>query len=92
MMGDASVQDDGPPEEFEETLRDLAPAATLVYRVLEHEGELTQQEIATESYLPSRTVRYAIKCLEAEDLVDARRSLRDGRQQYYSVAPPAEQE
>lgn len=71
--------------ELEEILEDVPPSAKLVYRVLEHEGELTQKEIVTESRLEPRTARYAISRLEEDDLITSRPSPTDARQTLYSV-------
>ncbi|MFC7213110.1 MarR family transcriptional regulator [Saliphagus sp. GCM10025308] len=64
---------------------DLPPSAKLVYKVLEYEGAMTQEEIATESRLCARTVRYALTKLENVDCVDSRPSLRDARRSIYTV-------
>ena len=64
---------------------DLPPSAKLVYKVLEYEGELTQAEIAAESRLCPRTVRYALAKLEARDVVDSRVHLEDARQSVYRI-------
>ena len=66
---------------------DLPPSAKLVYKVLEYEGELTQAEIASESRLCPRTVRYALGKLEARDVVDSRIHLEDARQSVYRIVP-----
>ena len=63
-----------------------SPSAKLVYTVLEHEGELTQGEIARESRLCSRTVRYAVGVLEEHGLVSSRVSLEDARRSIYRIA------
>ncbi len=71
--------------EYRDRLRELPPSAKLVARVLEAEGALPQGELAEESLLPERTVRYALNRLEERDLVEARYSLTDARKQVYSV-------
>ncbi|MFP9193659.1 MarR family transcriptional regulator [Natrialbaceae archaeon A-CW1-1] len=68
------------------SLEELPPSAKLVYKVLEYEGPMTQSEIATESRLCSRTVRYAVTKLEAADCIDSRASLRDARRSIYRVS------
>ncbi|ADD06597.1 NP_1176A family transcription regulator [Natrialba magadii ATCC 43099] len=68
------------------TLTDLPPSAKLVYKVLEYEGSLTQEELAAESRLCSRTVRYALGKLENAEHVDSRVSLQDARQSKYRIA------
>ncbi|GAB3036266.1 MarR family transcriptional regulator [Natronobiforma cellulositropha] len=64
---------------------DLSPSAKLVYKVLEYEGNLTQEEIASESRLCPRTVRYALGKLEDQGLVTSRVHLRDARQSVYKL-------
>ena len=73
------------PSAQRKTLAELPPSAKLVYKVLEHEGPLTQGEIATESRLCSRTVRYALAKLEDGDLVNRRSCLDDARQWIYWI-------
>jgi len=69
-----------------ETLRELPPSAKLVAKVLEGSEPLSQGQLAEESLLPDRTVRYALNRLEDEGLVDARYSFRDARKQVYFLA------
>lgn len=71
------------------TLRELAPSAKLVAKTLEYEGDLTQSQLAEETLLPNRTVRYAISLLEDEQIVTSRISFVDARQRVYSLADPA---
>ena len=69
--------------EFRERLRELPPSAKLVVKVLETDGPLPQGELAEESLLPDRTVRYALNRLEECDLVGSRYSFHDARKQVY---------
>lgn len=69
--------------EFRERLRELPPSSKLVALVLEHSSPLAQGELAEESLLPGRTVRYALQRLQGEDLVDSRYSFQDARKQVY---------
>jgi DNA-binding MarR family transcriptional regulator len=64
---------------------ELPPSSKLVYKVLEYEGALTQEEIAAESRLCPRTVRYALGKLEDHELVASRVSLADARQSKYWI-------
>ncbi|MGB9987919.1 MarR family transcriptional regulator [Salarchaeum japonicum] len=68
-----------------ERVRDLPPSAKLVAKVLEYEDTLTQSEIADETLLPARTVRYALTRLEDEGVVDSRFSFTDARKRLYSL-------
>ena len=69
--------------EFRDCLRELPPSAKLVAKVLEGASPLSQGQLADESLLPDRTVRYALNRLEDEQLVDSRYSFHDARKQVY---------
>ncbi|EMA35136.1 hypothetical protein C446_13309 [Halobiforma nitratireducens JCM 10879] len=79
-----NVDAEAPPDP-ETAVGDLPPSAKLVYKVLEYEGSLTQEEIAGESRLCSRTVRYALDKLEGNELVVSRVCLEDARQSKYWI-------
>jgi DNA-binding MarR family transcriptional regulator len=70
-------------EEFREQLRELPPSAKLVAKVLETEAPLSQGQLAEESLLPDRTVRYALNRLSDAELVGSRYSFQDARKQVY---------
>lgn len=70
-------------QERRDRLRDLPPSAKLVAKVLESDAPLSQGQLAEESLLPDRTVRYALNRLEEEDLIESRYSFRDARKQVY---------
>jgi len=69
----------------DDRLRELPPSAKLVYKVLEYDGSLTQGQLAEETLLPSRTVRYATSRLEDADVVESRFSFTDARKRIYSI-------
>jgi DNA-binding transcriptional ArsR family regulator len=69
--------------EYRERLRELPPSAKLVSKVLEGDSPLSQGQLAEESLLPDRTVRYALNRLEDEELVNSRYSFQDARKQVY---------
>ena len=73
------------PDERERLL-DLPPSAKLVYRVLEYEGPLTQQQLCEQTRLPSRTVRYAISELDGLKIVTEEIYIPDARQKLYRLA------
>lgn len=73
-------------EEYRERLRELPPSAKLVAKVLEVDEPLSQAQLAEESLLPDRTVRYALTRLQEHNLVSARYSLQDARKQVYMLA------
>jgi DNA-binding MarR family transcriptional regulator len=85
----STTPEEGTPEspltnpEFRERLRELPPSAKLVAKVLEDASPLSQGQLAEESLLPDRTVRYALNRLEEEDLVGSRYSFHDARKQVY---------
>ena len=64
---------------------DVPPSAKLVLTVLAHEGTLTQSQLAEETMLPPRTVRYALTQLDEHDLVTSKISFMDARQNVYSL-------
>jgi len=66
-------------------IEDLPPSAKLVFKVLEYGGLLTQKEIVRESYLPPRTVRYALSRLKSEDFLEERFYFKDARQSLYGL-------
>ncbi|WP_254537284.1 MarR family transcriptional regulator [Halomarina litorea] len=72
--------------EVRERLRELPPSAKLVAKVLEDDAPLSQGQLAEESLLPDRTVRYALNRLEEADLVESRYSFRDARKQVYFLS------
>ena len=69
--------------EYRERLRELPPSAKLVAKVLEQADPLTHAQLAEESLLPDRTVRYALERLTNQELVDSRMSFRDARKRVY---------
>ena len=69
----------------------LPPSAKLVYAIIRANRQMTQKEIIRESYLPERTVRYALSRLKAENVLAEYLSLADARQSLYRLVP-AEQE
>lgn len=68
-----------------EAVRDLPPSAKLVAKVLDYNDTLTQSELAEETLLPPRTVRYALSRLEEEEVVESRFSFSDARKRLYSL-------
>ncbi|MDR9381914.1 MAG: helix-turn-helix domain-containing protein [Natronomonas sp.] len=69
-----------------DAVADLPPSAKLVAKVLEYNDRLTQSQLADETMLPPRTVRYALTRLEDVDAVDSRFSFTDARKRVYSLA------
>jgi len=67
-------------------VRDLPPSAKLVAKVLDYNETLTQSELAEETLLPPRTVRYALSRLEDQDVVDSRFSFSDARKRLYTLS------
>ena len=80
-----SITDDATDDAAPAALAELPPSAKLVYKVLEYEGSLTQAEIAAETRLCTRTVRYAVGNLEAAGCIDCRVSLKDARRSIYWI-------
>ena len=69
-----------------ESVRELPPSAKLVAKVLDYNDTLTQSQLAEETLLPARTVRYALTRLEEEDVVNSRFSFSDARKRLYTLA------
>jgi DNA-binding MarR family transcriptional regulator len=69
-----------------EAVADLPPSAKLVAKVLEYNDRLTQSQLAEETMLPARTVRYALTRLEEVDAVDSRFSFTDARKRVYALS------
>lgn len=65
---------------------DLPPSAKLVAKVLEYNERLTQSQLAEETMLPPRTVRYALTRLEEIEAVDSRFSFTDARKRVYTLS------
>jgi DNA-binding GntR family transcriptional regulator len=80
---EASSEDLLSETEFRDRLRELPPSAKLVAKVLESDAPLSQGQLADESLLPDRTVRYALNRLEDSELVGSRYSFKDARKQVY---------
>ena len=72
--------------ELRDSIQDLPPSAKLVALVLEHNGTLSQQELAAESLLPERTVRLGLEELQQVDVIESRTSLRAARKRLYSLS------
>jgi len=53
--------------------------------VLESGSLMTQKEIINRTYLPARTVRYALSRLKEENLLQQRFYFRDARQSLYGL-------
>ncbi len=70
----------------------LSPSVKLVFKVLEYRGLMTQKELVAESYLPPRTVRYALSMLKKEGILEERLYYKDARQCLYGVKSPEQDE
>lgn len=70
----------------------LSPSVKLVFKLLEYNGLMTQKEIVEESYLPPRTVRYALNILKKEGILEERLYYKDARQCLYGVKTPQHDE
>ena len=85
MSTSEQVQNEAAAEDGWDAVRDLPPSAKLVAKVLEYNDTLTQSQLAEETLLPPRTVRYALTRLEEQDAVDSRFSFSDARKRLYSL-------
>ncbi|MFC6826288.1 MarR family transcriptional regulator [Halopelagius fulvigenes] len=68
-----------------EPIREMPPSAKLVAKVLDYNDTMTQSQLAEETLLPPRTVRYALSRLEDADAVDSRFSFSDARKRLYTL-------
>jgi len=68
-----------------DAVTDLPPSAKLVAKSLEYQGSQTQSQLAEETLLPARTVRYALSRLEDVGVVESRFSFADARKRVYSL-------
>ncbi|MFB6164063.1 MAG: MarR family transcriptional regulator [Haloarculaceae archaeon] len=68
-----------------DAVRELPPSAKLVAKTLEYNDTLTQSQLADETLLPPRTVRYALNRLEEVDVVESRFSFSDARKRIYTL-------
>lgn len=64
---------------------DMPPSAKFVLKMLELKGPMSARELAEETRLPERTVRYALAELLRRNLVRRSVNLRDARQVYYEL-------
>jgi hypothetical protein len=63
----------------------LPASAKLVFKVLESGSLLTQKDIIAKTFLPARTVRYALTRLKKENLLLERFYFQDARQSLYGL-------
>ena len=85
MSTSQSVEREAGPPDGWEAVRDLPPSAKLVAKVLEYNDGLTQSQLAEETLLPPRTVRYALTRLEEVGVVESRFSFSDARKRIYTL-------
>ncbi len=70
-------------EKLPSDLFDVPPSAKFVLKMLELKGPMSAKELAEETMLPERTVRYALSELLRRGLVRKVVSLRNARQTFY---------
>jgi len=85
MSASESAGAEAPPEAGWDAVRELPPSAKLVAKALEYNDRLTQSQLAEETLLPPRTVRYALSRLEEVGVVDSRFSFADARKRVYTL-------
>ncbi|WP_435365673.1 ArsR family transcriptional regulator [Haloarchaeobius sp. DYHT-AS-18] len=72
-------------EQAAEALTEYPPSVKFVAKVLDVNGELSQQRLVDETLLPVRTVRYAVNTLEQDGHLESRHCFRDARKRLYSL-------
>ncbi len=77
--------------ETDSAVASLPPSAKLVYKTLQYEGPMTQSQLADASLLPQRTVRHALKKLEAVHAIEESVYLMDARKSNYRLADADDQ-
>lgn len=82
----ATESETGEAEDGWDAVRELPPSAKLVAKALEYNDRLTQSQLAEETLLPARTVRYALTRLEECDAVNSRFSFTDARKRVYTLS------
>ena len=85
MSTSESVPTEEPSTVGWDAVQELPPSAKLVAKVLEYDGALTQSQLAEETLLPARTVRYALGRLEDVGVVESRFSFNDARKRVYTL-------
>ncbi len=78
-----------PPEAVHvepQKLEALPESAQRVFHAIRDDGPVTHATLREETGMPARTIRFAVKRLKEEGLIDARSSLRDCRTSYFFVA------
>lgn len=66
-------------------IEELPPSSKLVYKVLEYQGALTQQELAKETRLSQRTVRDALTRLQEINAITETISFHNAQQKIYRL-------
>lgn len=66
-------------------LKNMPASAKLIYKILTHEGNMTQKDLISASLLPDRTVRYALNILLKNSLITSQPHFTDARQTVYGV-------
>jgi transcription initiation factor IIE alpha subunit len=77
---------------YTKKIMQLSPSVKLVFKILEYKGLMTQKDLVAESYLPPRTVRYALTMLKKEGILEERLYYKDARQCLYGVRTPQQDE
>ena len=63
----------------------LPPSSKRIMNILEEDGQMTHKELVTRSHLAPRTVRYALKKLKENKLIQEKFNFRDARQIIYQL-------
>ena len=79
------VVNDTPGVSDARKIEHLPPSAKLVYAILKANHQMTQKDLIRETYLPPRTVRYALCRLKRENVLVERLHITDARQSLYGL-------
>lgn len=82
-MSEAAARDDR-----QQLLEAAPPAATLVYKTLQHEGPLRYSALRDACYRADSTTHEAVSWLLEHDLIEKERGVTDLRTSRYTLATP----
>lgn len=83
MMSSEGTAENSPEERYQQ-LVELSPSAKYVFKILQHGGKLTQDELAERTLLPKRTIQYALDRLKEKGLIEPEIDVSDARCRKYS--------
>lgn len=83
--GNDIAEDDSPP--LPPQLKKMAASAQRVFRCIRDEGPITHADLHAKTRIPPRTIRFAVRRLRENNLLQARLNLLDCRTCLFFVHP-----